>query len=47
VRAGDTVWALASARATGDVRQTVWEIEQRNGLEGALVRPGMVIYLPG
>jgi hypothetical protein len=47
VRAGDTVWALASARASGDVRETVWEIEQRNGLRGAVLRPGMVIYLPG
>jgi LysM repeat protein len=47
VRAGDTLWALASQRASRDVREAVWKIQQRNGLGSADLRPGMVLYLPG
>ena len=46
VRPGDTLWALASERFGGDPRAGVWEIRERNGLAGALLEPGMVLYLP-
>jgi hypothetical protein len=46
VRAGDTLWAIATARYGGDPRKAVWRIEQRNGLTGHPLEAGMVIYLP-
>jgi nucleoid-associated protein YgaU len=46
VRPGDTLWALALERYGGDPREAVWRISRRNGLDGASLRPGMVLYLP-
>ena len=46
VRAGDTLWNIATDRYTGDPRKAVWRIEQRNGLTGRPLEAGMVIYLP-
>jgi LysM domain len=46
VRAGDTLWALAAARYGGDPREGVWRIRERNGLQGAALQAGMVLYLP-
>ena len=46
VRPGDTLWAIAAARYRGDPRAAVWAIKQRNGLEGALLRPGQRLVLP-
>jgi hypothetical protein len=46
VRAGDTLWGLASARYGGDPREGVWKIRDRNGLGGSALRPGMILYLP-
>jgi LysM repeat protein len=46
VRAGDTLWALAAERYGGDPRKGVWQIRERNGLRGAGLTPGMVLYLP-
>ena len=46
VRAGDTLWSIASTRYSGDPRKAVWRIEQRNGLAGDTLRPGSVLYLP-
>jgi nucleoid-associated protein YgaU len=45
VRAGETLWSIAVESYGGDPRESVWRIEQRNGLEGPL-QPGTVIYLP-
>ena len=46
VRAGETLWSIAARSYAGDPREAVWRIEQRNGLGGRVLQPGMVIYLP-
>jgi membrane-bound lytic murein transglycosylase D len=46
VQPGDTLWAIASARYAGDVREAEWRIRRRNGLDGALIRPGERLVLP-
>jgi LysM repeat protein len=45
VRPTDTLWSIA---ATGykDPRKGVWEIRERNNLEGTLIVPGQVLILP-
>jgi nucleoid-associated protein YgaU len=46
VQPGDTLWRLAVDRYGGDPREGVWRIGERNGLEGAQLRAGTVLYLP-
>jgi nucleoid-associated protein YgaU len=46
VRSGDTLWQLAAERYGGDPREGVWQIRARNGLEGADLRVGTVLFLP-
>ncbi|HEY7603781.1 MAG TPA: LysM peptidoglycan-binding domain-containing protein [Gaiellaceae bacterium] len=46
VRAGDTLWAIAAAHYAGDPRESVYRLEQRNRLAGALVHPGQRLVLP-
>ena len=46
VRAGETLWAIAEAHYSGDPRAAIYRIERRNGLDGADIRAGMVLYLP-
>jgi nucleoid-associated protein YgaU len=46
VQAGETLWGIAARSYGGDPREAVWRIEQRNGLAGATLQPGAVIYLP-
>jgi nucleoid-associated protein YgaU len=46
VRAGDTLWELAAERYGGDPREGVWQIRERNGLRGARVPVGTILYLP-
>lgn len=46
VRPGETLWSIAAERYAGDPRAAVWRIERRNGLGGAPLRPGLVLYLP-
>jgi nucleoid-associated protein YgaU len=46
VQPGDTLWGLAVDRYGGDPREGVWRIGERNGLEGAQLRAGTVLYLP-
>ena len=41
----DTLWSIASA-GYSDPREGVWEIRERNGLEGATIVPGQVLLLP-
>ena len=47
VRPGDTLWSIADARYGGDVRDAIWRIEQRNHLDGAAIRVGQRLVLPG
>jgi LysM repeat protein len=46
VRAGDTLWTIAASHYGGDPRAAIWEIKDRNGLAGSLIRPGERIVLP-
>ncbi|HUK78124.1 MAG TPA: LysM peptidoglycan-binding domain-containing protein [Thermoleophilia bacterium] len=48
VRAGDTLWNVARRVYPGnvDTRQLVFDIEQRNGLASADIRPGETLILP-
>jgi hypothetical protein len=41
----DTLWSIA-ASGYSDPREGVWEIRERNGLEGATIVPGQVLILP-
>jgi hypothetical protein len=41
----DTLWSIA-ARRYPDPREGVWEIRERNGLEGTLIVPGQVLVVP-
>lgn len=46
VEAGDTLWAIASARYSGDPREAIWRITERNDLASVSLRPGQVLVLP-
>jgi nucleoid-associated protein YgaU len=45
VQPHDTLWSIA-ARRYADPRDGVWEIRERNGLEGTLIVPGQVLVVP-
>jgi LysM repeat protein len=45
VQPADTLWSIAATGYT-DPREGVWEIRERNGLEGTLIVPGQVLILP-
>jgi LysM repeat protein len=47
VRPADTLWAIAARSYAGDPREGVWELEQRNHLSSATLRPGQKLVLPG
>jgi LysM repeat protein len=46
VRPGDTLWSIAARHYAGDPRDGVWQLERRNGLDGATVSPGERLILP-
>jgi hypothetical protein len=46
VRPGDTLWELAAERYGGDPREGVWRIRERDGLAGAALPAGTILYLP-
>jgi nucleoid-associated protein YgaU len=47
VESGDTLWSIASSVAgSGDVRATVHQIRELNGLTSADIAPGQVLELP-
>jgi LysM repeat protein len=46
VKPADTLWSIASRNYHGDPREAVWQIEQRNGLASAVLRPGERLVLP-
>lgn len=45
VQPADTLWSIAATRYA-DPREGVWEIRERNGLEGTLIVPGQVLFVP-
>ena len=46
VKPADTLWTIATAHYAGDPREAVWELEQRNDLDGEMLRPGQRLVLP-
>lgn len=46
VEPGDTLWSIAVSQFAGDPREGVWELQRRNGLEGATIVPGQRLALP-
>lgn len=46
VRAGDTLWTIASSHYGGDPREGVWRLQDTNHLAGSIVRPGERLLLP-
>jgi len=46
VRAGDTLWTVAEHTYSGDPREGVWKLEQRNHLASATISPGEKLVLP-
>jgi nucleoid-associated protein YgaU len=41
-----TLWSIAEANYGGDVRGSIWRIEQANHLAGATIQPGEKLVLP-
>jgi nucleoid-associated protein YgaU len=46
VKGYDTLWSIATSHYSGDPREAVWKIEERNGLSGSTIAPGQVLRLP-
>ncbi len=46
VRPADTLWSIAARTYSGDAREGVWRLEQRNHLTSAAIRPGQRLVLP-
>ena len=48
VVAGDTLWDIATdhTRSGGDVRRTVFDIKQLNGMTDSIIVPGQVLEIP-
>lgn len=46
VKPADTLWAIAARTYSGDTREGVWQLEQRNHLRSATLRPGQTLVLP-
>lgn len=45
VQPADTLWSIAATRYA-DPREGVWELRERNSLEGTTIVPGQVLVLP-
>ena len=45
VKPYDTLWSIAAARYA-DPREGIWELRERNGLEGTVIVPGQVLIVP-
>ena len=46
VKAGDTLWSIAELTHSGDPREGVWELRERNDLPSATIVPGQMLVLP-
>ena len=46
VKPGDTLWSIAEKTFTGDPREGVWELRERNRLDTATIVPGQMLVLP-
>jgi LysM repeat protein len=46
VKPGDTLWMVAEHTYSGDPREGVWRLEQRNHLASATIVPGEKLVVP-
>jgi LysM repeat protein len=46
VKPTDTLWSIASRYYAGDPRQGIWQLQQRNHLNGTTLVPGQRLVLP-
>jgi nucleoid-associated protein YgaU len=46
VQPGDTLWSIAATSTSGDPREGVWKLRERNHLAGTTIAPGQVLRLP-
>jgi predicted Zn-dependent protease len=46
VKPYDTLWSIAASHYGGDPRDAIYRLAERNGLAGAIVRPGQRLVLP-
>jgi len=46
VQPGDTLWAIVAERYSGDPREAIWRVRERNGLATSTLTPGLVLVLP-
>lgn len=46
VRPGDTLWGLAGRVSSGDRREVIDKIVDRNRLSGSLISPGAALWVP-
>ena len=46
VRPGDTLWSVAERTYSGDPRQGVWLLQQRNHLASTTIVPGERLVVP-
>ena len=46
VKPYDTLWSIAARHYGGDVRESIWRIEQANHLPGADLHVGQRLVLP-
>ena len=46
VKAGDTLWSIASTHYAGDPRDAIYRIDRRNHLGGSVIVPGERLVLP-
>lgn len=46
VKQADTLWSIALREYGGDPREAIWEIRERNRLDGTTLQPGQMLVLP-
>ena len=46
VKQYDSLWSIAAAHYSGDVRDAVWRIQEANHLPDATIEPGERLLLP-
>jgi LysM repeat protein len=46
VQPTDTLWSIAAAHYAGDPRESIWQLQERNGLVGTTIAPGQRLVLP-
>ena len=46
VQPTDTLWSIAARHYPGDPREGIWQLQQRNHLQGTTLVPGQRLVLP-